>query len=151
MLAKFTLSYMDFVLSDASILELTKEEIEYLQNQLTEAVDKGSTSHWYEHQEVLQVLINLIRNCPKNLHLIGQANSFIDLLIKSMHSDELLVQKKSIEAFVHFHSMYELFTADQISQSTQVIEKLSSHEDTDVNNLAVFAQFLIETDTAKSK
>ena len=150
MLAKFTLSYMDFALFDATILELSRVEVEYIKNQLTEAVNKGSTSHWYEHHEVLQVLINLIRCSPKNAHLIIQFHSVIDLLIKSIYSDDLLVQKISTEAFMHFHSLYRLFTDDQVSQGKQVVEVLFAHKDPDVKSLGTCAQFLLETDAAKS-
>ena len=150
MLAKFALSYMDFALFDASILELSRVEVDYVKNQLTEAVDKGSTSHWYAHYEILQVLINLIRCNPKNTHLIVQLPLIMNLLIRSMSSNELLVQKKSVEAFMHFHSFYKLLSADLVSQSREAIEALSTHENSDVKNLASCAQFLLKSDTSKS-
>ena len=150
MLAKFTLSYMDFALFDASIMELSTAEVEYIKDQLMEAVDKGSTSHWYEHCEVLQVLINLIRCSPKNAKMIIQFNSVMDLLIKSMCSGNPLVQKISVEGFMYLHSWYRLLTDGQVSQSKHAIEVLSAHEDSGIKNLGACAQFLLEPDTAKS-
>ena len=150
MLAKFTLSYMHFAIFDASILELSRVEVEYIKNQLAEAVGKGSASHWYAHHEILQVLINLIRCCPKNARLIIQLHSVMDLVRKSMYSDDLLVQKKSVEVFMHLHSLYKLLAVDQLSLIKQAIEALSTHENSDVKNLAICAQILLEIDTAAS-
>ena len=150
MLAKFTLSYMDFALFDVSILELSRVEVDYVKNQLTEAVDKGSTSHWYTHHEILQVLINLIRCDPKNAHLIIQLPSIMNLLVRSMSSNELLVQKKSLEVFMHFHSFYKFLSGDLVSHSREAIEAFSTHDNSDVKILANCAQFLLKADTSKS-
>ena len=150
MLAKFTLSYMDFALFDVSILRLSRVEVDYVKNQLTEAVDKGSTSHWYAHHEILQVLINLIKCDPKNAHLIIQLPSVMNLLIRSMYSNELLVQKKSLEAFMNFHSFYKFLSGDLVSQSKEAIEAFSTLDNSDMKNSANCAQFLLKPDTSKS-
>jgi len=145
MLAKFTLSFMDCAVQDCHVLELNSEELKYCKEQLAEAVTEGSTSHWYTHSEILQVLINLMRSNSKNLSMIYQcANPIIDLIIKSMLSDKETVQKKSLKAFLNLHTLYKLFTDEQVLQSNKLIKKLSQNEDSDVKNLALCAQRLIK-------
>ena len=144
MLAKFALSFMNCALQDCRVLELNREEIKYCKEQLAEAVTEGSTSHWYTHYEILRVLINLIRSSSKNLLLIYQcANQIIDLIIQSMLSDKELVQKESLKAFLNLHTLYKLFTDEQVLESNKYIEKLSQNEDSEVRNLASCAQRLI--------
>ena len=132
MLAKFILSLMDFAVQDSHVLELDGEEVIYYRNQLAEAISKGSTSHWYLHHELLQLLVNLIKNNSKSIMTI--LNLVFDLLIQSLQSDSRKVLKQAEKVVLY---LLDQLSAEQLEQMKKVCETLTVHDDQDIKDTAV--------------
>lgn len=134
MLAKFILSLMDFGVQDIHILKLNNEEVKYYRNQLVEAVDKGSTSHWYLHHELLQILVNF-KNNSKNYMII--LNSVFDLLIQSLQSNKQGVLKQALKVVLHLYPQLDRLSVEQLGQIKKELEVLSVHDDQVIKETAV--------------
>ena len=132
MLAKFTLSLMDFAVQDSHILELSDEEVAYYKNQLIEAMSKGSTSHWYLHHELLQLLVYLIKNNLKNFMTVLM--SVFDMLIQSLQSDSREVLKQAQKVVLHVMGQ---LSSEQLGQIKKECEVLTVHADQDIKETAV--------------
>lgn len=128
MLAKFILSLMDFAVHNSDILELNDEEVKYYRDQLVEAKEKGSTSHWYIHHELLQLLVNLIKSNSKNFATL--LNSVFELLIQSLQSNKKEVQEQALKVVLYLYSQSDLLTTEQLAQikkETKVVTWLDDH------------------------
>ena len=143
MLAKFTLCLMDFSLHDSSILDLSDEEIEYYKSQLTEAMAKGSTSHWYTFQELLQLLVYFIRNNSKHFPIF--LNVIFDLLMEGVKSDVINVVREFQKVVVNLciSPLYKQLSSMQLSQVGKRINLLCSHEDPTIKDSAIYIKLII--------
>ena len=158
MLAKFTLSFMDFALFDCHILDLNDKEMEYINDQLVEAVTNGSTSHWYADAELLLVLTNLTSspNFKRNaIHILKRMPSIIDLAVRFMQSSKSEVQKVSLKFLLNFYSLKSM-SVEQIhggsaSIAQKTLERLYSSDDADIRELVNCAQLLTKKCISESK
>jgi len=143
MLTKFTLCLMDFSLHDSCILDLSDEEIEYYKSQLTEAMAKGSTSHWYTYQELLQLLVYFIRNNSKHFPIF--LNAIFDLLMEAVESDVINVVREFQKVVVNLctRPLYKQLSSMQLSQVDKRINLLCSHEDPTIKDSAMYIKLIV--------
>lgn len=160
MLAKFTLSFMDFALYDCHILDLAGEEMKYIGDQLAEAAADGSTSHWYLDTELLLVLTNLTTNpyFSRNLsHILQGKTSIIDSTVTLLQSSKAAVQKASLRFLLNLYSYSEKPPSlEKIHRETSPLaqttsEKIILSEDADIQELVKCAQLLTKGDITESK
>lgn len=160
MLAKFTLSFMDFAVQDCHVLDLNDKEMNYISDQLSEAVAGGSTSHWYMDTELLLVLTNLTRSpyFTRNLfHILQGKASIVESAMKLMQSSKTSVQKAALRFLLNLYSVserppcLEQIHAGKSSLVEATLEKLMSSVDAEIQELANCAQLLTKRDITRSK
>jgi len=149
MVAKYSISFMDYAVYDNSLLQLNEEEIKYYCVTLLEAMEMRGmvASLFYTHQELLAILVSILKSSSKNLMIIVDhcLSILTGLLLISTHSNSKEIQRESLLAFLNLHTVYKLFTDDLVSLTRDSINRLILYDqDSEIRNLAFCIQQLIK-------
>ena len=160
-LAKFVLSFMEFALNNLSVLDLTKQDLNYISSQLSEALVSGSSTHWYTDLELLQVLTN-ITHCPqfsKNVIqiLANQGkDSILSMVAQCINSSNVEIQEAALKFLLNLYSFSKQpclkhIHGENASIVQHTLNTLATSDDSDIQELLTCIQLLLDPNLTASK